>query len=430
MPLFRSRITSRGSVGACRFPGERCRYCAVQARQDRQQRGSRCRHRPPELAAARQAAPRSAAGGELAVAAYPGWAAEPAPPGGIGAGPGGSGPGDAGPGGSGPGGGPLAVGGVPRAALRSPLKNWRVRSRLLLLVLLPTLAAVILGGVQRAVLGAQRRWPTSGWSSSPGWAAGSPTWSRRCRPNARTPSGTSRWARRAAAAAAPGGAAAPRAGRARPGSPQPPTRSRPGCAAWPAASARPTRRWPSRRPRERSPRSTGSRRCAASRPAPQIPSLAVIQEYAATINQLLALEDEIATGSNDAALADTVRVVGLISATKEEVSQEQAILTSALTPDLVGATQLGPGQLTAINAAQAEQQRRPGPVRPHRHRRAAPAVQQRAVLGPGRPGPGAGAAGHHAGRSAAARRRRTRPSPTPPTGPPTWSPACTRSSRG
>ena len=87
----------------------------------------------------------------------------------------------------------------------------------------------------------------------------------------------------------------------------------------------------------------------------RIPSLTVIQEYAATINQLIALEDEIAAGSNDAALADTVRVVGLISAAKEEVSQEQAILTSALTADLVGAAKLGPGQLSAINAAQAQQ---------------------------------------------------------------------------
>ena len=88
----------------------------------------------------------------------------------------------------------------------------------------------------------------------------------------------------------------------------------------------------------------------------QMPALVVIQEYAAAIEQLLALEDEIATGSNDAALADTVRVAGLISATKEEVSQEQAILTSALTPDLVGATQFQPSQLSAVNDAQAQQQ--------------------------------------------------------------------------
>src|SRR5215467_14379677 len=88
----------------------------------------------------------------------------------------------------------------------------------------------------------------------------------------------------------------------------------------------------------------------------QIPSLAVIQQYAGTIDQLLALEDEIATGGNDAALADTVRIVGLISGMKEEVSREQAILTSALTPDLVGANEFQPGQLSALSAAQAEQQ--------------------------------------------------------------------------
>ena len=88
----------------------------------------------------------------------------------------------------------------------------------------------------------------------------------------------------------------------------------------------------------------------------QIPAVVVIQEYASAVNQLLALEGEIATGSNDAALTDTVRVVGLISATKEAVSQEQAILTSALTADLVGATQFQPGQLSAINTAQAQQQ--------------------------------------------------------------------------
>ena len=98
----------------------------------------------------------------------------------------------------------------------------------------------------------------------------------------------------------------------------------------------------------------GALRSAAT--TTQIPSLAVIQQYASTIDQLLALEDEIATGGNDAALADTVRVVGLISGMKEQVSQEQAILTSALTPDLVGANQFQPGQLTALNAAQAEQQ--------------------------------------------------------------------------
>jgi signal transduction histidine kinase len=100
----------------------------------------------------------------------------------------------------------------------------------------------------------------------------------------------------------------------------------------------------------------GIRALRSAATSTQIPSLAVIQQYAATIDQLLALEDEIATGGNDAALADTVRVVGFISGMKEQVSQEQAILTSALTPDLVGANQFQPGQLSALNAAQAEQQ--------------------------------------------------------------------------
>ena len=109
-------------------------------------------YRPPELAAGAQ----SATGTELAVAAHPDWAAPPARPGRNGAGPeisagpgapghrgpagrAGHGPGRAGPGGTGPGsgpgsgpggpgGGPLAVGAAPRAAFRSPLKNWRVRS--------------------------------------------------------------------------------------------------------------------------------------------------------------------------------------------------------------------------------------------------------------------------------------------------------------
>src|SRR5215469_15367135 len=77
--------------------------------------------------------------------------------------PGGTGPGAARPGGGGP--GAARTGGAGRggaAAAQSPaagqaplsgrtswrsLKNWRVRSRLLLLIIIPTLTAVILGGI-------------------------------------------------------------------------------------------------------------------------------------------------------------------------------------------------------------------------------------------------------------------------------------------
>ena len=54
----------------------------------------------------------------------------------------------------------------------------------------------------------------------------------------------------------------------------------------------------------------------------------------AITNQVLALNDEIATGSNDSTLADSVRVLGLVSRMKEEASEQGAILKSALNNDL------------------------------------------------------------------------------------------------
>ncbi len=328
-------------------------------------------YRPPELAAGAQ----SATSTELAVAAHPGLGGAAARPGRIGAGPeisagpgapdhgGTAGRGDHGPGRGwagrhrprrrGPGGGPLAMGAAPRAAFLSPLKNWRVRSKLLLLVVLPTLAAVILGGVSvlsssRSALAFQRieqfsrlgggitnlvqalqteredtiRYITMG-AQGGGRGAAHGTAAPELAVLAQDHRATDALAARVRSLA--GGI-----GPAYPALAQQEARG-----AITAIDGLPA-----------------LRSVAASS---QIPSLTVIQEYASAINQLIALEDEIAAGSNDAALADTVRVVGLISSTKEEVSQEQAILTSALTPDLVGAAQLGPGQLTAINAAQAEQ---------------------------------------------------------------------------
>jgi signal transduction histidine kinase len=87
----------------------------------------------------------------------------------------------------------------------------------------------------------------------------------------------------------------------------------------------------------------------------QLPSVVVVEKYKDSINKLLTLENEIAAGSSNATLADTVRVVGLISNAKEEASEQQALLTSALTSDLLGAGQLGPVQLSALNNAAAQQ---------------------------------------------------------------------------
>ena len=242
----------------------------------------------------------------------------------------------------------------PPAASRFALKNWRVRSRLLLLVLLPTLAAVILGGVSvvssaRSALAYQRveqfsrlggditnlvqalqaeredtiryvtTGPAGGGRGSPA-AAGSPQLAVLAQDHRATDQLAARV----------------RSGATTIGSSYPAVAQQEAKGAITAIDGLPALR--------------------SVATSTLIPSLAVIQEYAATISQLLALEGEIATGSNDAALADTARVVGLISASKEAASQQQAILTSALTPDLVGANQFQPGQLAAINAAQAEQQ--------------------------------------------------------------------------
>jgi signal transduction histidine kinase len=88
----------------------------------------------------------------------------------------------------------------------------------------------------------------------------------------------------------------------------------------------------------------------------QLPALNVIQEYATTINTLLAIESQIPVGSGDSTLAGAVSVLGLLSSMKEEASQEQALLTSALRFDLVTLGTFGPDQQSAITDAQAQQQ--------------------------------------------------------------------------
>jgi signal transduction histidine kinase len=87
----------------------------------------------------------------------------------------------------------------------------------------------------------------------------------------------------------------------------------------------------------------------------EIPVLAVIDDYGNTINQLLTLENEVAAGSNNAALADNVRAVSLISAMKEEAVQQQAIVTSALRPSLVGAVPIGTQALSVLDEQESEE---------------------------------------------------------------------------
>ncbi len=87
----------------------------------------------------------------------------------------------------------------------------------------------------------------------------------------------------------------------------------------------------------------------------RLPVLTVIEDYGTIITQLLTLENEVAAGSKDAALADDVLVTSLISSMKEEASQQQAIVTSALRPDQLGATQISAESLSVLNQEAAEQ---------------------------------------------------------------------------
>src|SRR5262249_54879728 len=60
-----------------------------------------------------------------------------------------------------------------------------------------------------------------------------------------------------------------------------------------------------------------------------LPPLVVIQGYDDKINTQLALDDQLAVGSSDSVLANGVRAASLISAMKEEASEEQALITAA-----------------------------------------------------------------------------------------------------
>jgi hypothetical protein len=68
----------------------------------------------------------------------------------------------------------------------------------------------------------------------------------------------------------------------------------------------------------------------------------VVQKYAQVIDDLQSLEDQTVQGSGDATLSQLVGVLGLVSAMREDTSEQRAILDAALTdgqltPDLLNA---------------------------------------------------------------------------------------------
>jgi signal transduction histidine kinase len=79
--------------------------------------------------------------------------------------------------------------------------------------------------------------------------------------------------------------------------------------------------------------------------------LEVLRKYAGLIDNLLVIDDQTAQGTGDPALSQTVTVLGLASRMKEEASQQRAILSAAL---LQGT--LSQPEVSALDTAQANQQ--------------------------------------------------------------------------
>ncbi len=81
-----------------------------------------------------------------------------------------------------------------------------------------------------------------------------------------------------------------------------------------------------------------------------LPALAVVNSYTTLIDQLLAIDDNIALGSGDQALATDVRALSLVSRISEETSEQMAFLTIAYTNG-----NFPPNVLSALTAASAEE---------------------------------------------------------------------------
>jgi len=82
-----------------------------------------------------------------------------------------------------------------------------------------------------------------------------------------------------------------------------------------------------------------------------MPEMVVFQKYTTMLDTLFQVEDQTAQGSGDPALAQTVDVLGLVSRTREEASEQRALLSAAL---LRG--HLNEPEAAALSRAAANQQ--------------------------------------------------------------------------
>jgi len=82
-----------------------------------------------------------------------------------------------------------------------------------------------------------------------------------------------------------------------------------------------------------------------------LPAVVVMTKYTGIITQLLELDDNIALGSGDPALNNDVRSLNLISLIEEETSEQRGLLAYSYAQE----SQITPAILTAVQAAQEEQ---------------------------------------------------------------------------
>ena len=81
-----------------------------------------------------------------------------------------------------------------------------------------------------------------------------------------------------------------------------------------------------------------------------LPALVVVRKYSDLIDDLLVLEDATSQGASDATLAQGVRVLGLVSHMKEDASEQRAVLAAALIQHSLSAE-----ALNALTTAQSDQ---------------------------------------------------------------------------
>jgi signal transduction histidine kinase len=234
---------------------------------------------------------------------------------------------------------------------RRALKNWRVRSRLLLLIIIPTLTAVVLGGTyivsswENAVT-YQRVVQLANLSSAVTTLAGNLESERDATiqyiAEAESANATSRQAY----------------GKANPDLLQTPITQQSLTNPW----VRTVRRevadigagYPEQVQNEaQNAKGTLSDLDALRTAALQteLPALTVLTKYTNLIDSLLAIDDDIALSAGDQQLATNVRALSLVSRIREETSEQQALLSDAYSLNT-----FAPGVLTALTSAQSDQQ--------------------------------------------------------------------------